>query len=207
MHGTRLQTLRFAFHLDRIPVRDPRAGKRSVQPFRRRTRHSAAQPHAHQSSRPRLHSPPRLPRRNRRLRRSIEGRPQLPQPQSISRRHPRRSRRALHTRHRRHLRSHPHRLLPSHPLRRPPPPRRRLHQAPPRHLAFPRHLPPRRLIPPAGGSPLTTGYDLSGLVARTITGLASTETVHPASAALQPSISTFPCTTLNNLISSCYRLV
>src|SRR5882762_1458514 len=159
MHGTRLQTLRFAFHLDRIPVRDPRAGKRSVQPFRRRTRHSAAQPHAHQSSRPRLHSPPRLPRRNRRLRRSIEGRPQLPQPQSISRRHPRRSRRALHTRHRRHLRSHPHRLLPSHPLRRPPPPRRRLHQAPPRHLTPPppppvlpspppSFHPPRRLIPP-----------------------------------------------------------
>src|SRR6266852_5847413 len=42
--------------------------------------------------------------------------------------------RVLHPRHRRHLRPHPHRLLPSHPPRRPLPSRRRLHQAPPRRL-------------------------------------------------------------------------
>src|SRR6266704_2704847 len=105
-----------------------------VRPLRRRARHSPPQPHAHQSPRPRLHPPPRLSGRNRRMRRSLQRRPQLPQPQSISRRHARRSRRPLHSRHRRHLRPHPHRLLADHPHRRPLPPRRRLHQAPSRRL-------------------------------------------------------------------------
>src|SRR6266853_1076018 len=175
-----LSHLRFALHLDRIALRakQSRWWHRLARAFRRRPRHSPPQPHTHQSAHPRLHPPPRLPGRNRPLRRSLQRRSQLPQPQSIRRRLPRRSRRPLHPRHWRHLRPHPHRLLPSHPHRRPLPPRRRLPQAPPRLLTpfvnVAASFSPASFfafvvaqcallpfLPPAGGSPLTP-YFCSG---------------------------------------------